>query len=672
MKKILSMMALATALASCSRENPFLQEWNTPYGIPPFDKIELNDYIPALKAGIEQQNAEVEAILANPEAPTFDNVIGAYEHSGEILSKVVGVLFNLSETDNSPEMEAIMDEALPLLTEHDNSLSMNPDLYAKVKAVFDADQSGLTREQQMVLKKHYEGFTRSGIGLPAAGQEEMKEINLKLAAAQQKFGNNLLAENNAFKEKFGIPISSYTTEMTTCADRDRREAMFRAYSSRGNNGGELDNNALCLEILRLRARKAEMLGFPNFAAYQLDNKMAKDPVTVDTFLAKIMGPAVEKAKREVYDMQQMMDADVTAGLLPAGSRIQPWDWFYYAEKVRAAKYALDESQTAPYFKLENVRDGVFKTAEKVYGIQIEPLEGIQVYHPEVEVFKVSDADGSLLGIFLTDYLPRSSKRGGAWMNNFRDQYIDAKGTDVRPIIVNVCNMTPPTEDKPSLITIDGVQTLYHEFGHALHGLLTKCTYPSVSGTSVARDFVETFSQFNENWAFQPEILALYARHYQTGEMIPDSLVAKINNALKFNQGFMTTELCAASILDMKWHELTAAQLADVDVEAFEKKACAEMGLIDEIIPRYRTTYFNHIFNSGYSAGYYSYLWAEVLDKDAFEHFQQEGLYNPAVANAFRRILLEKGGSEEPMTLYREFRGGDPDPDALLRASGLME
>ena len=500
----------------------------------------------------------------------------------------------------------------------------------------------------------------------------MKEINLKLAAAQQKFGNNLLAENNAFKEKFGIPISSYTTEMTTCADRDRREAMFRAYSSRGNNGGELDNNALCLEILRLRARKAELLGFPNFAAYQLDNKMAKDPVTVDTFLAKIMGPAVEKAKREVYDMQQMMDADVTAGLLPAGSRIQPWDWFYYAEKVRAAKYALDESQTAPYFKLENVRDGVFKTAEKVYGIQIEPLEGIQVYHPEVEVFKVSDADGSLLGIFLTDYLPRSSKRGGAWMNNFRDQYIDAKGTDVRPIIVNVCNMTPPTEDKPSLITIDGVQTLYHEFGHALHGLLTKCTYPSVSGTSVARDFVETFSQFNENWAFQPEILALYARHYQTGEMIPDSLVAKINNALKFNQGFMTTELCAASILDMKWHELTAAQLADVDVEAFEKKACAEMGLIDEIIPRYRTTYFNHIFNSGYSAGYYSYLWAEVLDKDAFEHFQQEGLYNPAVANAFRRILLEKGGSEEPMTLYREFRGGDPDPDALLRARGLME
>ena len=393
MKKILSMMALATALASCSRENPFLQEWNTPYGIPPFDKIELNDYIPALKAGIEQQNAEVEAILANPEAPTFDNVIGAYEHSGEILSKVVGVLFNLSETDNSPEMEAIMDEALPLLTEHDNSLSMNPDLYAKVKAVFDADQSGLTREQQMVLKKHYEGFTRSGIGLPAAEQEEMKEINLKLAAAQQKFGNNLLAENNAFKEKFGIPISSYTTEMTTCADRDRREAMFRAYSSRGSNGGDLDNHALCLEILRLRARKAEMLGFPNFAAYQLDNKMAKDPVTVDTFLAKIMGPAVEKAKREVYDMQQMMDADVAAGLLPAGSRIQPWDWFYYAEKVRAAKYALDESQTAPYFKLENVRDGVFKTAEKVYGIQIEPLEGIQVYHPEVEVFKVSDADG---------------------------------------------------------------------------------------------------------------------------------------------------------------------------------------------------------------------------------------------------------------------------------------
>jgi peptidyl-dipeptidase Dcp len=520
----------------------------------------------------------------------------------------------------------------------------------------------------MVLKKHYEGFTRSGIGLPAAEQEEMKEINLKLAAAQQKFGNNLLAENNAFRDKFGIPISSYTTEMTSCADRDRREAMFRAYSSRGNNGGELDNNALCLEILRLRARKAEMLGFPNFAAYQLDNKMAKDPVTVDTFLAKIMGPAVEKAKREVYDMQQVMDADVAAGLLPAGSRIQPWDWFYYAEKVRAAKYALDESQTAPYFKLDNVREGVFKTAWKVYGIQIEPMKGIKVYHPEVEVFKVSDADGSLLGIFFCDYFPRSTKRSGAWMNNFRDQYYDKDGNEVRPIIVNVCNFSSPAEDGTALLTVDEVETAFHEFGHALHGFLTKCHYPSVSGTSVARDFVETFSQFNENWAFQPELLAKYAVHYQTGEVIPQELVDKIEAASKFNQGFMTTELCAASILDMKWHELSSIE--GIDIDEFEAKVCKEMGLIDEIIPRYRTTYFNHIFSSGYSAGYYGYLWAEVLDKDAFSKFEEHGVWDVGLAHKFKETFLEKGGSEEPMTLFKSFMGREPDTQPFLKGRGL--
>ena len=659
-------------MTACSqRQNPFLQEWDTPYGTAPFSRITDADYLPAIQEGLKAQKAEIQAIIDNPDAPTFENTIAAYELSGGLLAKVTGVFYNIAESDATESIQALVDEVTPIMTAAEDEIFMNAAFFARVKAVYE-NMAGLDREQQMVTQKLYRRFVRNGVDLDAAGQARFKEINGRLAVLSQKFGNNLLAENNAFKEKFGIPISSYTSEMTTCADRERREAMFRAYSSRGNNGGDLDNNALCLEILRLRARKAELLGFPNFAAYQLDNKMAGSPATVDAFLAKLMGPAVGKAKLEVYDMQQVMDADIAAGVLPAGSRIQPWDWFYYAEKVRAAKYALDESQTAPYFKLENVREGVFKAAEKVYGIRIEPLVGIKVYHPEVEVFKVSDADGSLLGIFLTDFLPRSSKRGGAWMNNFRDQYVDAAGNDVRPIVVNVCNMTPPTEDKPSLITIDEVQTIFHEFGHAMHGLLTKCHYASVSGTAVARDFVETFSQFNENWAFQPEILALYAKHYQTGEVIPDTLVAKINNAMKFNQGFMTTELCAASILDMKWHELSGAELAGVDVASFEKKACAEMGLIDEIIPRYRTTYFNHIFNSGYSAGYYSYLWAEVLDKDAFEHFQRVGLFDPAVADSFRRILMEKGGSEEPMTLYRSFRGGDPDPDALLRARGLMD
>ena len=668
---------LSAAAASCSRNNPFLEEWNTPYGIPPFDEIQLSDYIPAVTAGIEQQKKELDAILANPDAPTFDNTVAAYEYSGEILTKVSLVLFNLQETEGNEEMDKVVEEATALMTAHEDEMSMNKAFFERVKAVYDADQSGLTREQQMVLKNLYESFTRSGVALDEASQERLKEINQKIAAAQQKFGTNLLAENNAFKETFGVPVSAYPAEMTGCEDRDRREAMFKAYSSRGNNGNEYDNKALCLEILKLRAEKARMLGFDTFAAYQLDNKMARNPQTVDSFLGQIMGPAASKAVEEIADMQEIMDEDIAAGKLAEGSTIQPWDWFYYAEKVRQRKYALDEELTKPYFKMENVRHGVFAAAEKIYGVKVEPLSDVPVYNEAVDAFKVTDADGSLLGIFMTDYFPRDSKRGGAWMTNFRDQYIDAQGNDIRPIIINVGNMSAPKDSLPALFTIDEVETVFHEFGHALHGLVTKCTYPSVSGTSVARDFVETFSQFNENWAFQPEILAEYAKHYQTGETIPDTLVAKILKAEKFNQGFMTSELCAASILDMKWHELTEEELARMsegdqaaNVAAFEAKVCQEMGLPEQIIPRYRTTYFNHIFNSGYSAGYYSYLWAEVLDKDAFEYFRQQGIYNPEVARSFRENLMERGGSEEPMVLYVRFRGAEPDPGALLRARGL--
>ena len=668
---------LSAAAASCSRNNPFLEEWNTPYGIPPFDEIQLSDYIPAVTAGIEQQKKELDAILANPDAPTFDNTVAAYEYSGEILTKVSLVLFNLQETEGNEEMDKVVEEATALMTAHEDEMSMNKAFFERVKAVYDADQSSLTREQQMVLKNLYESFTRSGVALDEASQERLKDINQKIAAAQQKFGTNLLAENNAFKETFGVPVSAYPAEMTGCEDRDRREAMFKAYSSRGNNGNEYDNKALCLEILKLRAEKARMLGFDTFAAYQLDNKMARNPQTVDSFLGQIMGPAASKAVEEIADMQEIMDEDIAAGKLAEGSTIQPWDWFYYAEKVRQRKYALDEELTKPYFMMENVRHGVFAAAEKIYGVKVEPLSGVPVYNEAVDAFKVTDADGSLLGIFMTDYFPRDSKRGGAWMTNFRDQYIDAQGNDIRPIIINVGNMSAPKDSLPALFTIDEVETVFHEFGHALHGLVTKCTYPSVSGTSVARDFVETFSQFNENWAFQPEILAEYAKHYQTGETIPDTLVAKILKAEKFNQGFMTSELCAASILDMKWHELTEEELARMsegdqaaNVAAFEAKVCQEMGLPEQIIPRYRTTYFNHIFNSGYSAGYYSYLWAEVLDKDAFEYFRQQGIYNPEVARSFRENLMERGGSEEPMVLYVRFRGAEPDPGALLRARGL--
>ena len=676
-KALLTIGTILVMTACAQTKNPFLQEWDTPYGIPPFEKITLADYIPAVQAGIEQQEKELQAILDNPEAPTFKNTIDAYEFSGEILDKVTGVLFNLQETDGGPEMEKVAEEATELLTKHENSISMNKKFFERVKVIYEADQSALTREQQMVLKNLYKSFTRNGVDLDEASQERLKEINIKIAGLQQKFGTNILAENNAFKDKFGIPVSSYTEEMTSCEDRTRREEMFKAYSSRGNNGNEYDNKALALDILKLRAEKARMLGFDTFAAYGLDDQMAGNPATVDEFLTTIQIAANAKAKQEVADMQKIMDEDIAAGKLPAGSTIQSWDWFYYADKVRARKFALDESQTRPYFQMENVRNGIFAAAHKVYGINVEPLDGVPVYNPAVETFKVTDSDGSLLGIFMTDYFPRSTKRGGAWMNAFREQYVDKDGNEVRPIIVNVGNLASPTETEPALFSIDNVETVFHEFGHALHGLLTKCAYKSVSGTSVKRDFVETFSQFNENWAFQPEILALYAKHYKTGEVIPDSLVTKITNARKFNQGFMTSELCAASILDMKWHELTVEDLAKMsegdqaaNVAAFEEKVCKEMGLIDEIIPRYRTTYFNHIFNSGYSAGYYSYLWAEVLDKDAFEFFEQNGIYNPAVADKFRRTFLERGGTEEPMVLYMMFRGAQPDPGALIRARGL--
>ena len=672
MKKALTLTILLMVLACCTEQNPFLKSWDTPYGIPPFDQIKTEDYLPAIKEGIAEHQKELSAIIDNAEAPTFENTIAAYDLSGQLLAKVSGVLFNLAETDADSTMNKVEEEANKLLTAHSDEVFMNKKFFERVKAVYQADQSKLTREQQMVLKRLYQRFTRNGVDLEEAAQEELKKINQELSEAQHKFGDHLLAENNAFKEKFGIPVSAYSEEMGSCPDRERRKAMFEAYSNRANHNDSLDNKAICLQILKLKAKKAKLLGFENFAAYQLDDKMAHDPQTVDVFLDEIMRAANKKSKEEVYDMQKVMDQDIKAGLLPKGSKIEPWDWFYYAEKVRKAKYDLDEEQTKPYFKMENVRKGIFYAANLIYGINVEPLENAPKYNPEVEVFKVTDADGSLLGIFLTDYFPRSTKRGGAWMNNFRDQFIDKDGKEVRPVIVNVANFNAPTDSLPGLLTIDQVETMFHEFEHALHGLLTKCTYPSVSGTSVTRDFVETFSQFNENWAFQPEILAQYAKHYQSGEVIPDSLVSKIIDARKFNQGFMTAELCAASILDMKWHELSEEQLDGIEIDKFEQKVCQDMGLIKEIIPRYRTTYFNHIFNSGYNAGYYGYLWSEVLDKDAFSYFEQQGIYSKEVAEKFRKTFLEKGGSEEPMVLYEMFKGGQPDPKAMLRARGLAE
>ena len=668
MKRISILLSIMIAAVSCSTANPFLAEWDTPYGIPDFTKIQEKHYIPAIQAGIAQQESEIQAIIDNQDAPTFENVVEAYERSGAILDRVSMVLFNISESDATESLQKIVEEALPLVSVHSDNIFMNPDFFKKVDALFqNIDNLGLNQEQKMVLKNLHNSFVKNGIALGEAEQARMREINLELSSLSNTFGNNLLAENNAFAEEFGVSISEYGEAMAATEDRATREKMFKAYSSRGNNGNEYDNKELMVKMMALRIEKANLLGYENPAQMILADKMAGNPETVDSFLASIMAPAVAKAKEEIADMQVFMDEDIKAGILPAGSKIEPWDWAYYTEKVRKAKYALDEEQTKPYFKMENVRQGVFDLTTKLWGLQYEKLENIPVYHADVEGFKVTDADGSLIGVILTDYFPRSTKRGGAWMTNFVNQEI-VDGVEVRPVIVNVGNFAKPTADKPSLLTLDQVETLFHEYGHALHGLLTQCTYKSVSGTSVARDFVELPSQIMENWAFQKEVLASYARHYETGEVIPDELVAKIEAAGTFNQGFMTTELAAASILDMKWHELTSAE--GLDPMAFEAQACAEMGLIDEIIPRYRSTYFAHIFSGGYSAGYYSYLWAEVLDKDAFELFMEKGIFDKETAKSFRENVLEKGGSDEPMDLYRRFRGADPDSGALLRGRGL--
>ena len=665
MRKLFTTMIAAACLSACTnRENPFLTDWNTPYGIPPFQEIQVDNYIPAIQAGIEQQKKEIEDIVNNQDAPTFDNTILPLELSGEILRKVSGVLYNVSETDRTPALDSVMELAIPMTTEHSDNLSFNKGLYERIAQLYKGDQSGLTREQQMVLKKHYEEFERNGVGLSEEKQARLKEINSEIASKTQKIGNNILEESNAFKQKFGISVSDYPNAMTSTTDRAKRKEMLEAYTNRGNNGNKADNKQLIQDVMRLRIEKAKLMGYNCPAAYILEPKMAHDPATVDAFLQGIMTDAVKKAREEVADMQAVMNEDIKAGLLPAGSKIEPWDWWYYAEKVRKAKYDLDEEQTKPYFKLDNVVHGAFLAAKKLYGVNMEELEGVPSYNTQqVKTFKVTDNDGQLLGIFTTDWLPRDSKRGGAWMNNVREQYVDAKGEMVRPIIVNVGNLQ-------EYLTIDEVQTVFHEFGHALHGLLTQCTYPSVSGTNVTRDFVEMFSQFNENWAFQPELLAEYAKN-DKGEVIPAELVDKINNSLKFNQGFMTTELCAASILDMKWHELESVE--GVDINQFEHKVCQEMGLIPEIGPRYRTTYFNHIFSSGYSAGYYGYLWAEVLDKDAFSLFEQTGnVWNIPLATKFKQTFLEKGGSEEPMTLFEQFAGRKPDDTAFKKGRGLID
>ena len=691
-KKSILILAASCMMYSCTTQtktNPFLTEFQTPYGVPPFDQIKLEHYEPAFMKGIDEQNANIQAITSNAEAPTFDNVIVAFDNSSPILDRVGGVFYNLTEAETTDELTALSMKLAPVMSEHNDNILLNEALFAKIKAVYQQkDSLQLTTEQRRLLEKTYKSFVRSGANLPADKQARLREINKQLSTLGIRFDKNILNENNEFKlfvdkeeDLTGLPEwfrqsaaaeakaagqegkwlftlhnSSRLPFLQYSANRPLREKVYKAYIQRGNNNDKNDNKKIITEIVSLRLEKARLLGFDCYSNFVLDNTMAKDSKTVMNFLNNLWQYALPKAKAEAAELQKLMDRE------NKGEKLEAWDWWYYTEKLRKEKYNLEEEQIKPYFKLENVREGAFAVANKLYGITLTPMDSIPVYNPDVQVFEVKDADGSQLGIFYTDYFPRAGKSGGAWMSNYREQQ-----GDIRPLVCNVASFTKPVGDTPSLLTIDEVETLFHEFGHALHGLLTKCQYKGTSGTNVVRDFVELPSQINEHWATEPEVLKMYAKHYQTGETIPDELIEKILNQKTFNQGFITTELMAAAFLDMNLHNLT--DTTGLDVVAFEKEAMDRLGLIPEIAPRYRTTYFSHIIG-GYAAGYYSYLWANVLDNDAFEAFKENGIFDRHTADLFRRNVLEKGDSEDAMTLYRNFRGAEPQLEAMLKSRGM--
>ena len=691
-KKSILILAASCMMYSCATQtetNPFLTEFQTPYGVPPFDQIKLEHYEPAFMKGIDEQNANIQAIIDNAEAPTFDNVIAAFDNSSPILDRVGGVFYNLTEAETTDDLTALSMKLAPVMSDHSDNILLNQALFAKIKAVYQQkDSLGLTTEQQRLLEKTYKNFVRSGANLPADKQARLREINKQLSTLGIRFDKNILNENNEFKlfvdkeeDLAGLPEwfrqsaaaeakaagqegkwlftlhnSSRLPFLQYSANRPLREKVYKAYIQRGNNNDKNDNKKIITEIVSLRLEKARLLGYDCYSNFVLDNTMAKDSKTVMDFLNNLWQYALPKAKAEAIELQKLMDRE------NKGEKLEAWDWWYYTEKLRKEKYNLEEEQIKPYFKLENVREGAFAVANKLYGITLTPMDSIPVYNPDVKVFEVKDADGSQLGIFYTDYFPRAGKSGGAWMSNYREQQ-----GDIRPLVCNVASFTKPVGDTPSLLTIDEVETLFHEFGHALHGLLTKCQYKGTSGTNVVRDFVELPSQINEHWATEPEVLKMYAKHYQTGETIPDELIEKILNQKTFNQGFMTTELLAAAILDMNLHNLT--DTTGLDVIAFEKEAMDRLGLIPEIAPRYRTTYFSHIIG-GYAAGYYSYLWANVLDNDAFEAFKENGIFDRHTADLFRHNILEKGDSEDAMTLYRNFRGAEPQLEPMLKNRGM--
>jgi peptidyl-dipeptidase Dcp len=693
-------MFAGIALTSCNKggmdsQNPFMSEYKTPYGVPPFDKITNADYLPAFKAGIKQQQEEIAAIVKTPEAPTFDNTILAMENSGEILDKVSNVFFNITESNSTDEIQAIADSVSPLLSKNNDDIYLNADLYKRVKAIYDnKDSLNLTEEQKMLVDKINRNFVRGGANLAADKQERFRQVNKELSLQELQFGKNLLKENASYKmvidnkaDLVGLPESvimsaaeqakadsmsgkwvftldkpSMIPFLQYSQKRDLREKIYMAYATRCNHQNEYNNNPVITKILSLSLEKAKLLGFPTAANYILDNTMAKKPENVYNLLNKIWTPALKKAKEEAADMQKIIDKE------GGKFKLASWDWWFYSEKVRKAKYDLDEEMLRPYFELDNVKKGIFYTAKRLYGLQFVAKPDLPKYDPEAEAYEVQDSTGKMLAILYFDYFPRASKKGGAWCTNFRPEKI-VNGKRIAPIVSIVTNFTRPAGNQPALLNFDEVTTLFHEFGHAMHAMLSQVTYASLSGTNVPRDFVELPSQFDENWASEPEVLNVYAKNYKTGEVIPQELVDKIKKSGTFNQGFATVEYLAASYLDMDFY--TDTLLTNFDVQKFEKASMDKIGLIPEILPRYRSTYFQHIFGGGYSAGYYSYIWADVLVADAFQAFKETGdIFNQKEANLFRHCILEKGGTEDAMTMYKNFRGKAPSIEPLLKARGL--
>ncbi|MBP5527157.1 MAG: M3 family metallopeptidase [Bacteroidales bacterium] len=664
--------AVMLLLAGCkdkkNMENPFFSKWNTPYEIPDFSRIKTEHYMPAFKEGMERQKAEIDALVNNPEAPTFENTILAYEYSGQLLNEVSAVFFNLSECENNDAMEAIAEEVTPLLSKHGDDIALNAALFDRIKSVYEQRESlGLNAEQMRLVEKHYKDFVRAGANVPENQQARFRELNEQIASLTLRFAQNVLKATNAYSKdlpdggKVTLDMPTWEPFMQTCTDRALREELWHAFTDRCKEG-EFDNTKIIDTLVNLRLERANILGFPTHADWVLDDCLAKTPANVYKCLLDIWGPALKVAKQERDIYSKMLEKD------EPGAKLQPWDWRYYAEKYRMEKYALDDAEMRPYFSLDSVRAGAFMVANRLYGLTFTERTDLPTYDKEARCFEVKDGDQTI-GILYMDFHPRASKRSGAWMTEFRGQKRDLEGNNIIPIIQVVCNFTKPTADKPSLLNFDESETLFHEFGHALHGLLSKCTYPSLAGTNVPRDFVELPSQVMENWCRHPQVMKMYAHHYQTGEAIPDALIKKIEAAATYGQGFVTTELLAASLLDMDYYSITEKQA--INPLVFEEQAMNKIGIIPEIISRYRSPYFQHIFTTGYDAGYYSYTWTAILDADAFEAFAESGdLFNPELAAKFRH-LLESGNTVEPMDLYRAFRGKDPSPKALLKRKGML-